>query len=99
MVLTVALLLLSLLPAQALGQEGDGGVPSLQSPYGDGFDPAPVSTEPPQGPADVPDVGRLLPRTSPRSKTGVTEAIIHQEEMECKKQRALEKMVRTSVHK
>ncbi len=70
MVLAVALLLLSLLPAQALGQEDDGGLPSLQSPMEDGFMPEPVSTEPPPEPVDVPDLKEVVPGRNPAEAFG-----------------------------
>ncbi|MHC4781370.1 MAG: integrin alpha [Planctomycetota bacterium] len=58
--LVISLLLLSLVPAAALGQEGDGGIPPLQSPFDDGFAPEPVYVESEQDPVDIPDVKEVI---------------------------------------
>ena len=68
--LVVALLLLSLLPAQALGQEGDGALLSLRSPQDDGSSLEPVSTEPGPDPVDVPDVREAVPGKNPGEAFG-----------------------------
>jgi hypothetical protein len=69
-VLLVALLLLSLVPAQALGQEGEVGLPDDMSPDDGGFAPEPVSTEPEAGPVDVPDVKEVIPGKNPGEAYG-----------------------------
>jgi len=59
-VLMIFLLLLSLVPVTALGQEGDAGIPPLQSPMDDGFTPEPVSDESQADPVDVTDVKEVI---------------------------------------
>ncbi len=69
-VLAVVLLLLSLVPAQALGQEGNQDLPD-HSPLEDGgFAPEPVSIQPPPGPVDVPDVKEVIPGRNPGEAFG-----------------------------
>jgi hypothetical protein len=69
-VLIIALLLLSLVPTQALGQEGDGGLPPLQLPEDDGFDPEPVSTQQEPEPVDVIDVKEIITGRKPAEQFG-----------------------------
>jgi len=57
-VLVCALLLLSLVPAQALGQEWDGEASLLQPQMLDG--PTPVGDEPEPGPVDILDVKEVI---------------------------------------
>jgi hypothetical protein len=69
-VLIIVLLLLSLVPTQVLGQEGEAGLPPLQLPADGGFGPEPASDEPGEGPVDIPDVKEVITGRMPGEAFG-----------------------------